>query len=115
VVLRFGRHARERRGIMPGSPLNRANAALNRVVATGEWGTVTPKGDLSQFGRHRCNLLSQFAGVEHQPILAAQRATQPSAPANPRYIRKAIVGRCTASLIASASRTSVQRNDRFAA
>ena len=62
-------HARGRRGIMPGSPQNRANEALNRVVATGEWGTVIPKGDLSQLGRHRCSLLSQFAGVEHQPNL----------------------------------------------
>jgi len=29
---------------------------------------VIPKGDLLQLGRHRCNLLSQFTGVEHQPI-----------------------------------------------
>jgi len=33
-----------------------------------EWGDVIPKGDLLQLGRHRCNLLSQFTGVEHQPI-----------------------------------------------
>ena len=33
-----------------------------------EWGDVIPKGDLSQLGRHRCSLLSQFTGVEHQPI-----------------------------------------------
>jgi hypothetical protein len=77
VVLRFGRATLPPRHLTRARAswdharlaLNRANEALNRVVATGEWGTVIPKGDLSQLGRHRCSLLSQFAGVEHQPNL----------------------------------------------
>jgi hypothetical protein len=31
-------------------------------------GNVIPEADLSQLGRRRCSLLSQFTGVEHQPI-----------------------------------------------
>ena len=45
-----------------------AERAFDLAIPMREWGTVIPKGDLSQLGRRRCSLLSQFAGVEHQPI-----------------------------------------------
>jgi streptomycin 6-kinase len=45
-----------------------AERALDLAIPMREWGTVIPKGDLSQLGRRRCSLLTQFAGVEHQPI-----------------------------------------------
>jgi streptomycin 6-kinase len=45
-----------------------AERAFDLAIPMREWGTVIPKGDLSQLGRHRCSLLSRFGGVAHQPI-----------------------------------------------
>ena len=45
-----------------------AERAFDLAIPMREWGSVIPKGDLSQLGRRRCSLLSQFSGVEHQPI-----------------------------------------------
>ena len=45
-----------------------AERAFDLAIPMREWGNVIPKGDLLQLGRHRCSLLSQFTGVEHQPI-----------------------------------------------
>lgn len=33
-----------------------------------ERGKVMPAGDVVQLGRHRRSLLTEFTGVEHQPI-----------------------------------------------
>jgi streptomycin 6-kinase len=45
-----------------------AERAFDLGVPMREWGDVTPEGDIVQAGRHRCRLLSQFTGVEFQPI-----------------------------------------------
>jgi streptomycin 6-kinase len=45
-----------------------AERAFDLAIPMREWGSVLPAGDLLQLGRHRCDLLSRSAGVEHQPI-----------------------------------------------
>jgi streptomycin 6-kinase len=45
-----------------------AERAFDLAIPMREWGTVMPAGDVVHLGRHRCSLLAQFTGVEHQPI-----------------------------------------------
>jgi streptomycin 6-kinase len=45
-----------------------AERAFDLAIPMREWGNVIPEGDLEQLGRHRCSLLSEVTGVEHQPI-----------------------------------------------
>lgn len=45
-----------------------AERAFDLAIPMREWGSVIPGGDLLQLGCHRCNLLSEFTGVECQPI-----------------------------------------------
>lgn len=45
-----------------------AERAFDLAVMMRERGHVMPKGDVVQLGRHRCCLLAEFTGTEHQPI-----------------------------------------------
>jgi streptomycin 6-kinase len=42
--------------------------AFDLAIPMREWGNVLPDGDLLRLGRHRCRLLSEFSGIDEQPI-----------------------------------------------
>jgi streptomycin 6-kinase len=45
-----------------------AERAFDLAIPMREWGNVMPAGDPLRLGRRRCDLLSEFTGVEKQPI-----------------------------------------------
>jgi streptomycin 6-kinase len=45
-----------------------AERAFDLAIPLREWGPVVPAGDLAWLGHRRCDLLSKFSGVPHQPI-----------------------------------------------